>query len=217
MLDDLAQITKLDQGRILDSITNLPTQIEESLKEIEKLEIPKDYSQTTNVIVSGMGGSGLGARIVRYLMFDRLRVPIEYVNHYLLPNYTNKDSLVIISSYSGNTEETISTAYEAIKRNTKIIGMTTGGKLKEFFQKENIPAWIFNPKENPSNQPRMGLGYSIAGTLALLAKCNFLTLTHDETDDLITTCKTFVKEFGARTPTKDNIAKTCSWKIFSCC
>ncbi len=207
MLDDLTKIAALDKGNILGSIEHLPEQVKQAWDEVHSLEIPSDYFEAKNVIVSGMGGSGLGARIVRYLMFDRLRVPIEYVNHYLLPNYTNQTSLVILSSYSGNTEETISSGFDALKKNAKIIGMTTGGKLADFFKKENLPVWKFNPKANPSSQPRMGLGYSIAGTLAILAKCNFLSLSQEEIDELIVSCEVFVRQFGVRIHEERNLAK----------
>ncbi len=207
MLDDLAQIAKLDKGNILSSIEHLPEQIEQSWSEVNDMDIPADYFEAKNVIVSGMGGSGLGARVIRYLMFDRLRVPIEYVNNYSLPSYVNSSTLVIVSSYSGNTEETVSSVHDALKKRAKIIGITTGGKLAEISKEGNLPFWVFDPKENPSGQPRMGLGYSIAGILAILSKCKFLSLEESEITDLISSCEIFVKEFGVRKATRENIAK----------
>ncbi|KKW37887.1 MAG: Bifunctional phosphoglucose/phosphomannose isomerase [Candidatus Peribacteria bacterium GW2011_GWB1_54_5] len=207
MLDDLKKISDLDRGHILAAIERLPGQIRQAWNEVKLVDIPQAYFEAKNVVVSGMGGSGLGARVVRYLMFDRLRVPIEYVNQYLVPNYVNDTTLVIISSYSGNTEETIASTYSALKKNARVVGMTTGGKLGELFKKENLPCWLFEPRENPSGQPRMGLGYSIAGTLAILAKCQFLSLEENEIKELIESSEGFVKEFGVRVATKENLAK----------
>src|SRR5581483_7220802 len=121
MLDDLPKIAKLDQGNILSSIEHLPEQIEQAWGEIKEIEIPESYGNVKNIVVSGMGGSALGARTVKHMHFKHLRVPVVIVNGYFLPNFVNEDTLVILSSYSGSTEETISTAHEAIKKNAKII------------------------------------------------------------------------------------------------
>src|SRR5258708_3617224 len=105
-----------DQGNILSSIEHLPEQIRQAWDEIKNLEIPKEYANATNIIVSGMGGSALGARMIKHMHFKSMRVPFNTVNGYFLPNYVDKNSLVILSSYSGNTEETISCCYDAIKK-----------------------------------------------------------------------------------------------------
>src|SRR5258708_4324529 len=173
MLDDLAQIAKLDKGNILSSIEHLPEQIEDAWVSIKNLEIPEDYTRVKNIVVAGMGGSALGGRIVYYLEFKNLRTPIEVTTNYHLPNYVNEDSLVILSSYSGNTEETISSATDALKRRAKIVGIATGGKLVELLKGK--PVYLIDPRNNPSGQPRMGLGYSISSILALLSKLNFIS------------------------------------------
>src|SRR5437016_4960837 len=134
MLDDLAQIAKLDKGNINGSIEHLPEQIEDAWVAVKNLQIPDDYSRVKNIVVAGMGGSALGGRIVHYLEFRNLRTPIEVTTNYHLPNYVNEDSLVILSSYSGNTEETISAATDALKRRAKVIGIATGGKLAEMLK-----------------------------------------------------------------------------------
>ncbi len=213
MLDDLAQITKLDKGNILGSIEHLPEQIDDAWKAISGLQIPEDYSKSQNIVVAGMGGSALGGRIIHSLEFKNLRAPIEIVNGYHLPNYVNENTLVILSSYSGGTEETISAMHEAIKKNAKIIGITMGGKLLETLKEKELPVYIINPSNNPSGQPRMGLGYSIASILGILSKLHFINTNDDDIKNCIETTEKFVKEFGVRTHTEVNHAKKIAEKL----
>lgn len=215
MLDDLAQITKLDEGNILGSIERLPEQIEDAWKEIKELDLPESYSSAKNIVVAGMGGSALGGRIVHYLEFRNLRAPIEVVTGYHLPNYVNEETLVILSSYSGGTEETVNNAYDAIKRRAKIIGITTGGKLMEILIGEKLAMYLIDPKNNPSGQPRMGLGYSISSILGILSKLGFINTTEQDIKDSIERTENFVKEFGVRTHTERNLAKKMAEKFTS--
>ncbi len=211
MLDDLAQIAKLDKGNILSSIEHLPEQIEDAWVSIKNLEIPEDYTRVKNIVVAGMGGSALGGRIVYYLEFKNLRTPIEVTTNYHLPNYVNEDSLVILSSYSGNTEETISSATDALKRRAKIVGIATGGKLVELLKGK--PVYLIDPRNNPSGQPRMGLGYSISSILALLSKLNFISVSAEDIKKAEEATEKFVKEFGVRTHTDSNHAKKLALKL----
>src|SRR3989344_3332021 len=135
---------------IADSIRAYPLQFKQAWIEVNSLYIPDDYKEIDNVILCGMGGSALGARIIDSLIQDRLRIPFEIYTEYYVPNYVNEKSLVIASSYSGTTEETINATYEALNRGAKVFGITTGGKLAEVLKENNIPGYIFNPINNPS-------------------------------------------------------------------
>ena len=212
-LDSQKEIEKLDTGKMLASIRMLPDQMEQAWEEIKNLDAPKACSLAKNVVICGMGGSALGGRIVDSLLVDRVRVPIEVFNQYDVPSYVNKESLVITSSYSGNTEETVSATKQALKKGAKVFGITTGGKLADLLKKENLPNYIFNPKANPSGQPRMALGYSIATTLAILAQCGFFHLTGKEFYQLVVDMRRFVKEYDNDIPTHQNLAKTLSHKL----
>jgi glucose/mannose-6-phosphate isomerase len=215
MLDELAQISKLDKKHILSSIEHLPEQIESAWNAVAKIDLPKEYNEARNIVVAGMGGSALGGRIVHYLEFRNLRAPIEIVTNYQMPNYVNENTLVILSSYSGNTEETIACTHEAIKRRAKIFGIEDGGKLLELLKNENLPFYLIDPKHNPSGQPRMGLGYSISAVLGLLSKLKFIECSDNDIRDSIQITEKFVKEFGARVHTNDNPAKKLANKFAS--
>jgi|SRR5581483_6292370 len=213
MLDNLSHIQSLDKGNILGSIERLSEQLQDSWSEIKSLPIPPDYAKTNNIVVAGMGGSALGGRIVHYLEFRNIQVPIEVVTNYHLPNYANNNTLVILSSYSGNTEETLSACFDAIKRNAKVIGIATGGKLLEILQKENLPVYKIDPSNNPSNQPRMGLGYSIGSILGILSKLKFINVSDNDIKDSLSQIEKFVKEFGVRSHSNQNEAKKIAEKL----
>ncbi|KKU22265.1 MAG: Bifunctional phosphoglucose/phosphomannose isomerase [Candidatus Woesebacteria bacterium GW2011_GWF1_46_13] len=212
-LDSLDEINKLDTGNVLTSIESLGAQIRQAWEEVRQREVPAACPLAKNVIVSGMGGSALGGRIVDSLLADRARVPIEVVTEYNLPNYVNKDTLVILSSYSGNTEETLASANEALNRGAMVYGVTTGGKLADFLSENGFDGYIYDPKENPSNQPRMGLGYSIASVLAVLSKCEFINLLDSEMEEAIQEAEKLITDYGANVPENENVAKALARKL----
>lgn len=123
-------------------------------------------SQFNNIVAGGLGGSGIGARIAKVLFMDKLALPIEVISDYVLPAYVNKKSLVILSSYSGNTEETLALFDEALERGSTIICITTGGKLKE--KAEAAQAIIYGAE--PGFQPRMALGYPLTTLVLILGE-----------------------------------------------
>ncbi len=207
-LDNLDQIEKLDKGGILTSISDLSNQIKQSWEEVSTLHFGKLYAGVQNIVVAGMGGSALGGRIVDSLFNDRLRVPLEIETSYHLPNYVNSKTLVILSSYSGNTEETIAAANNAVSKKAQVFIVTTGGKLAELAKEEDLISYVFRPTYNPSNQPRMGLGYSLGVILAILGKNNFVTVTEEEIKETTKTAEEFIHEFGVRISESKNVAKS---------
>jgi glucose/mannose-6-phosphate isomerase len=211
------QIEKIDKDNIYSSIRSFPDQIEQAWKEVNRIEIPDSYQKVANIVICGMGGSALGGRIVDSLLSDKVRVPIEVFTEAKLPFYVNENTLVILSSYSGNTEETLVSANEAIARGAKIFGATSGGKLSEFLRRNNLPGYIYNPLSNPSNQPRMGLGYPIVSLLALLSKYHFVHITEAEIKASILVARNMIQEMRSENLNSDNeaklIANNLHWKM----
>src|SRR3990172_8533594 len=106
---------------VLATIKAYPKQLEQSWEEVKELKIPEDYKRVENIVFCGMGGSALGARMVdSFTSENRLRVPFEIFTEYHIPDYADAKSLVILSSYSGSTEETINACRMAMAKNTKI-------------------------------------------------------------------------------------------------
>lgn len=198
---------------VADTIRAYPAQLRQAWDEISALPIPEDYKSAKNVVFCGMGGSALGARIVDSLMIDRMRVPVEIFTEYHIPNYAFKETLVIISSYSGNTEETLSCANEAISKGAKVFGITTNGRLSELLEKDNIPRYVFDPKNNPSGQPRMAIGYSAGAVLALFAKLGFITISDEDIENTISAMNEELSEYHENAPSDKNLAKSYAQKI----
>lgn len=123
-------------------------------------------SQFSNVFIGGLGGSGIGGKIVKGIFSSRFPLPVEVVSDYTLPFFVNEKSLVILSSYSGNTEETLSLFEQAKSRNSTILAVTAGGKLMELAVENNL---IYNTIET-GFQPRMALGYSLGFLIKIFAE-----------------------------------------------
>lgn len=161
---------------IISSILELPKQCKQAWEEASQIKLPTDW-KVNNVLVCGMGGSALGAHILQANGF--LNVPFLILNNYHLPLWVNKNTLVVLASYSGGTEEVLSCAKEAKAKGCKITGITTGGKLGDWLKENNYPAYIFEPKYNSTKQPRMGVGYNLLGLAGLLSSLSLVNYKAD--------------------------------------
>lgn len=177
MLDfnDLDAIKKIDPQNTLGSTELAVQQFEAAWQQVQTLEIHDDYSTIRSIVFCGMGASIYGALVVKALEGAQFKYPTEVVTDYHLPAYVNTDTLVVLTSYSGSTEEVISCAQEAKDKGAKMVVLTKGGKLGDFAKENNIPAYIFDGALNPAGVPRLGNGYSIFGILGLLQKTRVIS------------------------------------------
>ncbi len=191
-LNDIKEISNFDSGRVAESIVLLPDQISDAIKQAKRFSIPSSYRKVDKVVVSGMGGSNLGARIIASAFKDVLSVPMMIEAGYVVPNYVDKKTLFILSSYSGSTEETISTYAEAKKRKAKIVVISSknsNNRLWDLMRKERLSGFIFDPIANPSKQPRMALGYALFGMIAILEKGGLLKVGNKAKERVIAELK----------------------------
>lgn len=179
-LTNLEEIKKIDPKNVFGSAEMLPNQCEQIWEEGKRVEFPAIYKNVKNILFCGMGGSAYGAYVVSSLFSNKLSISHFIVNDYHIPKFVDKNTLVILSSYSGTTEEVLSCAEEAKERKAKIVGLTTGGALGTFCIENNFPALIFAPKYNPSGQPRLGTGYMIIGTICILKSTSLIHTTDEE-------------------------------------
>lgn len=175
-IDNRKEIIKIDKQNILGSVEALPRQCLHAWEEANKVHVPASYRDFYNVTMCGMGGSGLGARVIESLCGTELKEPLTLIHDYHLPRYVDHESLVICSSYSGETEETIQNAKEAIEKKAKWMAIGTGGTLIQMAKEQGVPFYQINPKYNPSNQPRMAIGYSLVGQLTLANRAGLINL-----------------------------------------
>ncbi len=198
---------------IADSIRAYPFQLEASWRSVNSINFPEDYFEVRNVILAGMGGSALGGRIVHSFLASRLRVPFEISSSYHAPNYLNQDTLVISSSYSGKTEETLNFTNEAINKKAKIFGITKGSTLMEIFKKRRIPFYQIDETLNPSKQPRMSLGFSIGAILGILNKLGLANISQEEIDLTLSRIYNVLGEYHEDAPSERNLAKSYANKL----
>ncbi len=123
-----------------------------------------------NIVVTGLGGSGIGGTIVSQLVQDQLKIPMLVNNDYKLPAYVGQNSLVIVSSYSGNTEETLSALEIAMERGAEIACVTAGGKVLELAKEKG-----FNYIQIPTGiPPRGSFGLNSPQVLYVLKQYGFI-------------------------------------------
>ncbi len=138
-------------------------QLQEAL-DIANAAVLTPKHNVQNIVVTGLGGSGIGGTILSELVQSECPVPIIVNKDYFLPDFVNSNSLVIISSYSGNTEETLSAMKQAIDKNAQIVCITSGGEVKIIAEKYKYDTIII-PGGNP---PRSCIGYSLVQLLKIV-------------------------------------------------
>lgn len=175
--DDVTHIKKIDPQNTLESTEKLVSQCQTAWSDVEKLDIqPLDNWKPRSIVFCGMGASIYGGLVLKSLLLQNAPCPLEIVSDYHIPQYVNHDSLVVLTSYSGSTEEVLSTAEEAHAQGAKIVVITKGGALGEFAKKHNLPSYIFDGSLNPAGIPRLGNGYTIIGLIGLLNKLGVITI-----------------------------------------
>ena len=215
MLNDLSKIRKLDTGLVAESIEKLPEQISQVLGEINFIKIPQKFQDITQVVVNGMGGSNVGAGIIKSVFADQLKVPINITPGYQVPAYVDKNTLYTLSSYSGNTEEPLSVLEKVKKRKAEVLGITANAKgaLAKLMKKYSISGYVMKPKHNPSGRPNYGLGYSVTGMIALLSRAGLFKLDVKEIKNIITDLRRKNNRLKPEIETKKNIAKQLASKL----
>ncbi len=207
MLDSLIAIKKIDTENMLGSLQMLHKQVDEIALIAEDLMIPSAYKKFDRIVVFGMGGSALGSQVIQSVYRKELKYPLEIINGYEMPGYVNSKTLVILSSYSGTTEEVLFVAELARVRKAKIAVISAGGELAQFAKKNKYPALIFSTENNPCGSPRMGLGYSIIGQLILFSKLGVLKISKKQIQEVVKTIAVYDTSYGVLTPEKENPAK----------
>ena len=146
-------------------IKDFPKQVLQAVEIGEKAVLKYKFEHgITNVVICGLGGSGIGGDVFSELLRGELGVPVLVNKGYSLPAFVNKSTLLILSSYSGNTEETLSCARAAVKKGIHAACVTSGGKLGEMALKHN-----FDMIEIPSGfPPRTCLGFSLTQLFFIL-------------------------------------------------
>ena len=202
-LDDLDLFKKLDTLNMLGEINNLPDQLGFAYQLGMKHELP-DWKDVRQVVIAGMGGSAIGADLLGSYAASLAPLPVSVHRDYGLPAYARgAETLVICSSHSGNTEETLEAFDTARKADCRIIAVCTGGELAKRAKENNIPVWSFDH----AGQPRAAVGFSFGLLLAMFQRLGFIPEQRDAIDDAIASMKKSQEHIKAEIPAAKNPAK----------
>jgi len=202
ILDNTDKIRQIDRSNMLSFCVNAAKHYREAAKTVKKTSL--NYSKPANIIVAGMGGSAIGGELLKDWARDKSQMPIEVSRAYSLPAYANENSLVLISSYSGETEEPLSAFLDATRRNCMIYCISSGGSLLEFAEKLNLP-YLRVPSGMP---PRAALPYLFIPLLKALEKTKIVSNVSEDLSETITLLGRISGENAPEKPAGDNFAKT---------
>ncbi len=204
---DEGKVYWLDSKNIYKAVESLPEQIEKTWERVNE-EI-KDWKmrKVDKVVIAGMGGSALGGRVVAALSGKYVKLPILIVNEFNLPGYVDKKTLVVLVSYSGNTEEVLSMAEDARAAEAEVVAIGEGGKLLEKANKLGWKTLSFDASLNPGNQPRMAIGENVALIAALVSKIGGVSLQTGEVVKAVKMLRNQQLGLSKEVKTADNMAK----------
>ena len=207
ILDDVAAMARSDPGGMLGLVAELPGQVEAAWRLSRDIELP--WEAPRSVAVLGMGGSAIGGDLVKGIWSDRLSVPVEVVRGYELPAWVGGDTLVIASSKSGATEETISALSQALERRCAVVVLTAGGPLREVAQRTGLPLATF-PE---AGTPRSSVGYSMGLLAGILERAGVLELQQAEIAEGTSAAREMAARCEPGVPTSENLAKQLAWSL----
>jgi len=208
-LDDPAVIAAFDRSGMLAAIAGFPAQLGDGWARTRDLTLPARYRTAGAVAVLGMGGSAIGADLVRGIFSDRLTAPLITVRDYDLPAFVDAGTLVVASSFSGATEETVAALTTALERRCPVVVLSGGGPLLAVARSAELP-YVSIPGVG---QPRAALGVTLTLLAGLLERAGLLSLGGDEVSAAVEAAEAAVAACAPTEPTERNPAKQLAWSI----
>jgi glucose/mannose-6-phosphate isomerase len=192
---DRTAVAAVDSTGQVDEILDLPIHLRDALWRVDSAAI-SPCDTPGGLIVAGMGGSGVGGRLAAGAIGPRARRPLVVTDGYALPGWAGPDTLVLCSSYSGTTEETLAAYDDAGRRGAPRIVVTTGGPLAERARRDDVPV-IPVPG---GFQPRAAVGYSLVSALEAAALCGAAPSLREEVQAAAALAETLAAEGGPEGP-----------------
>ncbi len=202
-LDDLDRFREIDREDMLMKIDGLPDQLQAAWALGQRLPLP-EVGRIRHVVIAGMGGSAIGGDLLRAYTSPLISVPVIVWRDYDLPAFASgPETLVIASSHSGNTEETLSAFDRGREKDVQLMAMTTGGELASQAEKHGVPLWHFEH----GGHPRAAVGYSFGLLLAVLARLHLIPDPADEVFNAVEAMRSQQGTLKAEVPVIENPAK----------
>jgi glucose/mannose-6-phosphate isomerase len=179
------EIRRLDPGGMYELIRTCPQQVEDAIAIGNAATLKLNARSIDNIVLTGLGGSAIGGDLLRSYLADELNVPFLINRSYTLPKFVGRKSLVIVSSYSGNTEETNACHREASKRRAAILCISSGGVVEEVARRKRQP----HIKVPGGPSPRAALGYSFFPLLLAFTRLKLVKNKKREIDETVSLLK----------------------------
>ncbi len=207
ILDEPAAMARADGEGMLGQLAALPEQLAEGWRISRGLELP--WGKPAAVAILGMGGSAIGGDLVKGIWSDRIDVPLQIVRGYELPAWVGPETLVIASSKSGATEETLSALQAALERRCPVVVVSTGGALRNVATAARLPLATFPDR----GSPRASMGWSLAIVAGILEKAGVLELDEAEIAAAVAAGQAMAARCQPGVPSADNPAKQLAWSL----
>lgn len=202
-LDDLAYFKELDAQNMLGEIDGLPDQLQAAW-DLSKTQPLPELEDIRSIVICGLGGSAIGADLVSAYVASSISLPVTVHRDYGLPAFAQgRQTLVICSSHSGNTEETLDSFETAVKNDCSIVVISTGGDLAKRADEKKVPVWRFSH----NGQPRAAVGFSFGLLLGLFARLNFIADPSADLAETVAAMKRSQEHLRAEVPAATNPAK----------
>lgn len=202
-LDDLAYFKELDAQNMLGEIDGLPDQLQAAW-DLSKTQPLPELGDVRSIVICGLGGSAIGADLVSAYVASSISLPVTVHRDYGLPAFAKgRQTLVICSSHSGNTEETLDSFETAMKNDCSIVVISTGGELAKRADEKKVPVWRFSH----NGQPRAAVGFSFGLLLGLFARLNFIADPSADLAETVAAMKRSQEHLRAEVPAATNPAK----------
>ena len=210
-LDDREAILRHDPSGMMAMVAGFIDQIEDALRRIARFSLdPSIAGSIKNVLLCGMGGSGIGGDVIRSFLIPDLKAPFQICRDFSVPGYIGPDSLVIVSSYSGNTEETLRAFGAISSAGARVVCITSGGTLLSRARRRDIPHLVI-PGGYP---PRAALGYSLVYVLKILHESRLIDGRLDELKGILANIGDRTGTFKPEISFSMNPAKKLAAKLF---
>jgi len=209
-LDDQRLYGSIDKSAMGRLISELPAQCQVAWEKALQFNPTADYSSVDKIVILGMGGSAIGGDLLKAAVGPLKKQHIFVQRDYNLPEFVDVNTLVIASSYSGNTEETLSSFSQALGRDCKKMVFSTGGKITALAHEHNVPVFVIDHV----SPPRAALGYSLLPLLAVMQNLGFISDKSAEVESAIASMQKLNDNWQEATPQANNQAKKLALTLY---
>jgi len=209
-LDNWTRFRETDSDDMLGRIAELPQQCHDAWRNVQGFELPHEYRQVSKIVILGLGGSAIGGDLLRALAEPECALPMVINRDYNVPAFVNAETLVIASSYSGNTEETLAAFEEARGKGAALLAITTDGQLAQRAREWGAPLLTFSYK----SQPRAALGYSLVSLIGIVQKLGLIADKSADLAEAAVVIEAWQGEIRETVPSAQNPAKQLARRLY---